>query len=140
VASLGGDPVTDTVLPPPPAPARAATAYVFTNDNQGAARLALTLLREGFHLAVATQPLRADGRSWPRGTFIARLQRNPATLADRRGEPADPTEEWQRRVASMNDGLHWTESILDRASSHFQQPASRVERMLDCLEIQIPLG
>jgi len=82
-ATLGGDLVADTLLPPPPAPSRAATAYVFTDDNLGAARLALTLLREGFHVATATQPLRADGRSWPRGTFIARLQRNPATLADR---------------------------------------------------------
>jgi hypothetical protein len=82
-AALGGEPVRDTVLPAPPAPPRAASAYAFTNDNQGAARLALTLLREGFNLAVATQPLRADGRTWPRGTFVARLQRNPAAFPDR---------------------------------------------------------
>ncbi len=89
-APLGGAPVTDTVLPAPPAPAKVATAYLFTDDNLGAARLAVTLLREGFHLAIATQPLRADGRSWPRGTFIARLQRNPATLADRLTALAPP--------------------------------------------------
>ena len=89
-APLGGAPVTDTVLPPPPAPGKAATAYVFTDDNLGAARLAVALLREGFHLAVATQALRADGRNWPRGTFIARLQRNPATLAERLAALAPP--------------------------------------------------
>jgi hypothetical protein len=89
-APSGGEAVTDTVLPAPPAPARAASAYVFTNDNLGAARLALALLREGFHLAVATQPLRADGRTWPRGTFIARLQRNPAGLAERIAALAPP--------------------------------------------------
>ncbi len=78
-----GQAVTDTLLPPPPAPPRAASAYVFPNDNLGAARLALALEQEGFHVAVAIQPLRADGRDYPRGTFIARLQRNSATLHDR---------------------------------------------------------
>src|SRR5207245_4995399 len=91
-APLRGAPVTDTVRPPPapPPPGKAATAYVFTDDNLGAARLAVALLREGFHLAVATQALRADGRNWPRGTFIARLQRNPATLAERLAVLAPP--------------------------------------------------
>jgi len=75
--------VTDTTLPSPAPPAHAASAYVFTNDNLGAARLALALEREGFRVAVALQPVRADGRSWPRGSFIARVQRNPATLHER---------------------------------------------------------
>lgn len=78
-----GDPVTDTVLPAPAAPARAATAYVFPNDHAGAARLALALQDEGFMLAVATRPGRADGRTFPRGSFIARTQRNPAGLHER---------------------------------------------------------
>jgi hypothetical protein len=78
-----GDAVTDTLVPPPPAPARAAAAYVFPNDNFGAARLALALEAEGFKLAIATQPLRADGRTYPRGTFVARLQRNSAALHER---------------------------------------------------------
>jgi zinc carboxypeptidase len=89
-ATPGGTAVADTTLPAPPAPGAAATAYVFTDDNLGAARLALALLREGFHLAVATQPLRADGRTWPRGTFIARRQRNPEILAERIAALAPP--------------------------------------------------
>ena len=80
---LGGQSVTDTLLPPVPAAPRAGSAYVFRNDNLGAARLALALEREGFNLAVAVQPLRADGRDYPRGTFVVRLQRNPATLHER---------------------------------------------------------
>jgi zinc carboxypeptidase len=75
--------VTDPALPTPAAPARARSAYVFANDQPGAARLALALSAEGFRLAIATQPLRADGRTWPRGTFIARTQRNPANLHER---------------------------------------------------------
>lgn len=78
-----GEAVTDTLLPAPPAPARAATAYVFPNDNFGAARLALALEAEGFKLAIATQPVRAGGRTYPRGTFVARVQRNSAALHDR---------------------------------------------------------
>src|SRR5438105_5372973 len=53
-----GDPVTDTVLVAPPAPTRAASAYVFQNDNPGAARLALALETEGFKVAIGTQPIR----------------------------------------------------------------------------------
>ncbi len=78
-----GPVVTDTVLPPPPAPGRAGSAYVFTNDNLGAARLALTLQREGYNVAMAFKPLRANGRWYPRGSFVVRIQRNPASLHDR---------------------------------------------------------
>ena len=81
-APLAADAVTDTVLPAPPAPTKAASAYVFTDDNAGAARLALALQADGFKLAVAMKPLRAGGRTWPRGTFVARVQRNPASLHD----------------------------------------------------------
>ena len=75
--------VTDSSAPAPDAPARGRTAYAWTNSHLGAARLALALEREGFRLAVATEPLRADGRTWPRGTFLARQQRNSAALHDR---------------------------------------------------------
>src|SRR5207247_4341063 len=82
-AGAGGDAVTDTVAPAPPAPARAATAYVFSNDQPGAARLAIALEAEGFKLAIATRPIQAAGRTYPRGTFVARPQRNGAALHDR---------------------------------------------------------
>ena len=78
-----GEAVTDTLLPVPPAPASAASAYVFPDDALAAARLALTLEREGFKLAVALKSFRADGRRWPRGTFVLRTQRNGADLRDR---------------------------------------------------------
>ena len=90
-----GDPVTDTVLAAPPAPTRAASAYVFQNDNPGAARLALALETEGFKVAIGTQPIRANGRTYARGAFddaqpgepfaffAVRPQRNGATLHER---------------------------------------------------------
>ena len=79
----GGEPVTDTLLPAPPAPARAASAYAFPNDRPGAARLAYALETEGFRLAVATRSIQAGTRHFPRGTFIARPQRNSAALHER---------------------------------------------------------
>ena len=82
-APAAGAAVTDTSLAAPPAPARAGSAYAFPNDNLGAARLALALEGEGFRLSVATQPLRADGRTYPRGTFVARVQRNSPALHER---------------------------------------------------------
>jgi hypothetical protein len=62
---------------------RATSAYVFPNDRQAAAELALALLGEGFVLNVSTEPLRADGRTYPRGTFVTRVVRNPEGLHDR---------------------------------------------------------
>ncbi|HET7790929.1 MAG TPA: M14 family zinc carboxypeptidase [Gemmatimonadales bacterium] len=78
-----GEALTDTVLPAPAAPARAASAYAFTDDNLAGVRLAFQLLAEGFKVAMATRPLRADGRTWPRGTFVVRIQRNPPSIHDR---------------------------------------------------------
>lgn len=79
----GGDPVTDSIVPPPPAPTRGASAYVFLNDRPGAARLALALEAEDFKLAVNRQPVLIAGRTYPRGSFVARSQRNPASLHER---------------------------------------------------------
>ncbi len=62
---------------------RGRSAYVFPNDRQAAAELAMALLRDGFVLNVAREHLRADGQSFPRGTFVIRTERNPASLHDR---------------------------------------------------------
>jgi hypothetical protein len=61
----------------------AATAYVWSCAEDGAARLALRLLQEDFKVATATRPLRADGRDFPRGSFVARIERNPESLHGR---------------------------------------------------------
>ena len=45
--------------------------------------MAFRLLQEGYHLATATYPLRAGGRDYPRGTLLARVERNPASLHER---------------------------------------------------------
>ena len=82
-AGGGGEAVTDSLVPPAAAPTRAASAYVFANDRPGAARLAIVLEAEGFRLAVATRPIQAGGRTYPRGTFVARPQRNAAALHER---------------------------------------------------------
>jgi hypothetical protein len=82
-AGPAGEAVTDTVLPATPAPARAASAYIFANDRPAAARLALALENEGFRLAVATRSIQAGSRSYARGTFVARPQRNGAALHER---------------------------------------------------------
>jgi Zinc carboxypeptidase len=62
---------------------RARSAYVFPNDRQAAPRLAMALLAEGFVVNAGREPLRADGRTYPRGTFVVRVVRNPAALHER---------------------------------------------------------
>ena len=59
---------------------RARTAYVWSCTQDGAQRLALRLLQEDFKVATATRILRAGGRDFPRGSFIARVERNPVAL------------------------------------------------------------
>jgi hypothetical protein len=58
----------------------ATTAYVWSCATDGAARLALRLLQEGYKVATAAKPLRAGTHDLPRGSFVARIERNPATL------------------------------------------------------------
>jgi hypothetical protein len=61
----------------------ATSGYLFGPERNGASRLAYQLLSEGFRVDVATQPVDAGGRSWPRGTYIVRVARNDATLGAR---------------------------------------------------------
>src|SRR5207249_2848318 len=79
----GGDAVTDSIAPAPAASVRGSSAYVFMNDRPGAARLAFALEAEGFKLAVTRQPVLIGGRTYPRGSFVARSQRNPPNLHER---------------------------------------------------------
>lgn len=61
----------------------ANSAYVWSCSGDGAQRLALRLLSEDFRVATATKPLRAGGRDYPRGSFIARVERNDYRLHER---------------------------------------------------------
>jgi zinc carboxypeptidase len=82
-------PVTGEAVPdsattaPPAAPPHAQSAYVFGNERTSGVMLASRLLNEGFRLSVATQSITADGKAYPRGTFVVRTQRNPGTVHDR---------------------------------------------------------
>ncbi len=63
--------------------ANARSAYLFRNDRNGASRLAASLMRDGFRLAIATEPIQTGKLDWPRGTWIARVSRNDSTLGAR---------------------------------------------------------
>ncbi len=55
---------------------RAQIAYIIPYQTDGAAVMAIRLMKEGFRVAVATKPLNAGGRNWNRGTFVVRVTRN----------------------------------------------------------------
>ena len=63
--------------------AGAKSAYLWRNDRAGASRLAGQLLQEGYKLAIASQPIQTGKTDWPRGTWVARVSRNDATLEAR---------------------------------------------------------
>ncbi len=65
--------------------ARAASAYLFGPERDGASRLAYHLLAEGFRVGASVQSIDAAGRRWPRGTYIVRVARNDTTLHARIG-------------------------------------------------------
>lgn len=59
---------------------RAQIAYIIPYDTNAAPALAYRLQREGFRIAVAARTLNAGGRTWPRGTLVVRVSRNPERL------------------------------------------------------------
>lgn len=62
---------------------RAQSAYVWSPGSVGGTRLLARLMGEGFNVAVADRPMVVGDRSFPRGSFIARVGRNPGSLHDR---------------------------------------------------------
>ena len=80
---IGGERVRAASAPTVAPPARAQSAYVFGNESESGARLAMRLLREGFKVGAATEQVVAGNTAYPRGTFIVRLQRNPAEVHER---------------------------------------------------------
>ena len=63
--------------------ARAKSAYLFKPDRNGASRLAYHLLNSGFRVSVASEPMEAEGKQWPRGTYILSVARNDTLLHSR---------------------------------------------------------
>jgi len=61
----------------------ATSAYLFSPERNGAPKLAYQLLAEGFRVAVASLPIDAGGRQWPRGSYVVRVARNDSTLTAR---------------------------------------------------------
>lgn len=67
----------------PSAPGRASSAYVFSPESESAYRMAFTLLAEGFRVSAVVRPLRAAQQTWPRGTFVVRVERNASEIHER---------------------------------------------------------
>lgn len=62
---------------------RARSAYVWPAGGMASYRLLARLLDEGFNVAVSELAMIVDGAEHPRGSFIARVGRNPEALHDR---------------------------------------------------------
>jgi hypothetical protein len=97
--------------------ANARSAYLFRNDRNGASRLAASLMREGFRLAIATEPIQTGKTDWPRGTWIARVSRNEATLGARIDALAKEAgvEVWGVNTAFPESAQYGTGSEVVRA-------------------------
>jgi hypothetical protein len=67
----------------PARPAAATYGYLFAGDTIGGLALVGRLLDEKFNLVVATRPFRVGARRYAAGAFLARVERNPATLHER---------------------------------------------------------
>lgn len=62
---------------------RAQSAYVFGTADESGTRLALKLLGAGVRVAAARLPFVADNVTYPRGTFVVRVQRNGPDVHDK---------------------------------------------------------
>jgi hypothetical protein len=61
----------------------ARTAYIFRFDTDASVRLALNLMKEGYKVAVSAKPLASGSTSYPRGSVVVRVSRNPDTVHER---------------------------------------------------------
>ncbi|MCL4213132.1 MAG: hypothetical protein KJZ74_04400 [Gemmatimonadales bacterium] len=61
----------------------ASSSYLWRNDRDGAAKIAGRLLQEGYRIAIAAEQIQTGTTVWPRGTWVARVSRNDATMAAR---------------------------------------------------------
>ncbi len=61
----------------------ARSAFLWRNDRDGAAKVAAQLLQEGYRVAIAAEAIQTGSTEWPRGTWVARVSRNDASLRDR---------------------------------------------------------
>jgi hypothetical protein len=82
--------------------ARARAAYVLPYETDSAAAMAMRLMQRGFRVGVATKPLNAAGRTWNRGSFVIRVNRNPETVHDAVAKLAG---ELGVRVVAVNTGF-----------------------------------
>jgi hypothetical protein len=60
----------------------ARSAYVFSSERNGGARLAFHLMAKGYRVGVSERPIEAGGRQFPRGSFIVRVGRNDSSVHD----------------------------------------------------------
>ncbi|MCU0636903.1 MAG: hypothetical protein MUE41_18690, partial [Gemmatimonadaceae bacterium] len=70
---------------------RATSAYLVSPERIDAYRYAIALGRAGVTAAIATEPLDAGGRSWPKGTIVVRVTRNDTTVHRAVAEAATAT-------------------------------------------------
>ncbi|MEZ5306939.1 MAG: M14 family zinc carboxypeptidase [Pyrinomonadaceae bacterium] len=61
-------------------PGKANYAYAFSGAHNSGMKLAANLLQLGFNVAITLRPTTVNGITLPKGTFIARVIRNPETL------------------------------------------------------------
>lgn len=62
---------------------RGQAGYVFAGGTQLSTRFAMALMADGVNVGASLETLRADGASWPRGTFVVRVGRNDASAHDK---------------------------------------------------------
>jgi hypothetical protein len=82
-------------------PGRAQAAYIIPYTTDSAPAMVMRLTQAGFRVAIANKPMNAASRTWPRGTFVVRVTRNPETIHDAIAKLA---VEMGVNVAAVNTG------------------------------------
>jgi hypothetical protein len=82
-AAITARPAHTTPAPTGGASSRGRAGYVFANNGEPAARLAMRLAGEEFRVGATGRPLVADGVTYPAGSFVLRAARNAESLHGR---------------------------------------------------------
>lgn len=99
---------------------KAEYAYLFVYKSDASAKLCGRLLQEGYNLLLAMKGFHNSGRDYPKGTILARVERNPDSLHDRIAKLA---KNFAVDVYAVNTG--WVDSGVSPGSrymNHLKKP------------------
>jgi len=94
---------------------KAKQAYLIPYNSISGSKMLIKLLNEDYKVRISKKSFTLDGKKWPKGTLVVRVNRNPESLHKRIRQMAEETE---IHITAANHGL--TEDGIDLGSGNIE--------------------